>query len=193
MRHAVWIILLLLPSVCLGYTPPAADLLEKMEDSWQKNKPLDLKTALETPEGKLLRTIQISVPHRPEPESFRRRDALEEGYLPFAYLTSSSQVLNRLLPSLYRKGATVRLARIDEVVCYVLESSTARLWLRKDDLYPLRSEIRMDSGDWVTSRYIDPVPVGGKVSYPDMTEVVRRGDLVLIERLLGQHPGSSAR
>jgi len=192
MRYFLWILILILPSVSLGYTPPAEELLGKMETSWQSGKPIHLNTIRETPDGKLLETVQITVPHRAEPESIRRQEALKAGYLPFVYLTSSSDVLKRVLPSLYRSDARVRLSRVGDVVCFVLEGSASRLWLRKDDLYPLLSEVRLDDGVWITCRYTDPVQVSGKVAYPDMTQVLREGEPILIERLLGQQPDSPA-
>jgi hypothetical protein len=190
MRYVIWIILLLLPSLSFGYTPPAENLLGRMGTSWEKVKPIHLNAVLQTPEGKLIETIQITVPHRVEQETLRRRDALKAGYLPFAYLTSSSNILKQLLPSLYRNDTKVRLARIGDVICFVLEGSATRLWLRKDDLYPLRSEVRMDDGVWVECRYIDPVQVSSKIAYPDMTQVLREGEPILVERLLGQQSDS---
>lgn len=192
MRYLVWVFLLLLPSVSSGYSPPAVDLLGKMEAAWQKIKPIQIHVVLETPEGRLLEENMVSVPLWLEPESFSRRDILKAGYLPFAYLTSNSDILNRLLPSLRLDDAKVRLARIDDVVCFVVEGSGARLWLRKDDLFPLRSEILMDNGQWVSCYYLDPVQVSGKVAYPGRTEVAREGELVLIERLIQQQPESSS-
>jgi len=188
MRYLVWIIILLLPSVSSGYSPPAVDLLGKMEAAWQRMKPVQIHIVLETADGRLLEENMVSVPIRIEPESFHRRDILKAGYLPFAYLTSNSDILNQLLPSLHRNDTKVRLARIDDTICFVVEGSDSRLWLRKDDLFPLRSEIRMDNGQWVTCRYLDPVQVSEKVAYPGRTEVFQEREPILTERLIEQQP-----
>ena len=190
MRFLVWAIILFVPAVSSGYNPPASDLLRKMEAAWQRLKPVQVQVALETPEGRLLEERTVSVPLRMDPETFRRSDVLKAGYLPFVYLTSDSQILNQLLPSLHQDNVTVRLARIQNVVCFVIEGTDSILWLRKADLYPLKSEMRLNNGHRVICHYLDLVQISDKIAYPGRTEVLSEEQPILIERLKEQQPGS---
>jgi len=187
------IILTLIPSVCSAYIPPAAELIERMSSHFQRVKTVQVSVALEDVEGHLLQDKLVTVPMRPGDEPVGRPAALLAGYLPFPFLTDGARDLQSILPSLFAGDSNVNYVRLDGTICYLVEGRGTRLWIRKKDLYPLRAEVLMETGRWVTCLYLNPVLLTKGMSYPSRTEVRIDGNLEYIERLSSSKPDAPSR
>jgi len=189
-RLLATVILVLVPSVCNAYILPAADLLGRMSSHFQRIKTVQVSVTLEDVDGRLLQENLVTVPMRPGEEPADRHDALLAGYLPYPFLTMDVKNLRSILPSLFAGDAGVRFTRLDSTVCYLVEGTGARLWIRKKDLYPLRAEVLTETGRWVTCLYLDPVHLTKRMVYPSRTEVRIEGNLEYIERLSLSKPNA---
>ena len=183
-------LLLLLPSISFAYSPPADLLLKKMAGLWDKAAPVQVNLILETGDGKLIEEASPVLPLRKE-EGTGGDDVSAEvdvfrrgGYVPFHLLTVEPDFLfGSLRTELLGEEPSVRLDRIDSVICYYIEGPRLRLWLRKSDLMPVKSGILARTGIWTISRYLDMTQVGSRLPYPARTEVSRGGEIVMVERL----------
>jgi hypothetical protein len=70
------------------------------------------------------------------------------------------------------------------VICYLIEGDRVRIWLRKDDFMPVKSEILTHKRTWTASLYLKIVSVANNLPYPARTEISRDGALLMIERLV---------
>ncbi|MFV1957017.1 MAG: hypothetical protein ACC669_04630 [bacterium] len=183
MRIAVAIILLL-PSISFAYSPPADELLKDMAKLWDKARPASVNLVLETADGEELGKVSATLPLRgkdviPEVDLFG-----QGGYLPFHLLTvDKDSLFGTLRTRILGENPSVRLDRLDSVISYLIEGDRVHLWLRKDDLMPVKSEILTQKKSWTTALYLETVSVGNNLPYPARTEISRDGELLMIERL----------
>ncbi len=183
MRIAVAIILLL-PSISFAYSPPADELLKDMAKLWDKARPASVNLVLETADGEELGKVSATLPLRgkdviPEVDLFG-----QGGYLPFHLLTvDKDSLFGTLRTRILGENPSVRLDRLDSVISYLIEGDRVHLWLRKDDLMPLKSEILTQKKTWTAALYLETVSIGSNLPYPARTEISRDGELLMIERL----------
>jgi len=177
-------IILLLPSISFAYSPPADELLKGMAKLWDKARPAAVNLVLETADGKELGKVSATLPLRgmdviPEVDLFG-----QGGYLPFHLLTvDKDSLFGALRTRILGENPSVRLDRLDSVISYLIEGDRVHLWLRKDDLMPLKSEILIQKKTWTSALYLETVSLGSNLSYPARTEISRDGELLMIERL----------
>ncbi len=177
-------IILLLPSISFAYSPPADELLKGMAKLWDKARPAAVNLVLETTDGKELGKVSATLPLRgmdviPEVDLFG-----QGGYLPFHLLTvDKDSLFGALRTRILGENPSVRLDRLDSVISYLIEGDRVHLWLRKDDLMPLKSEILIQKKTWTSALYLETVSLGSNLSYPARTEISRDGELLMIERL----------
>jgi len=177
-------IILLLPSISFAYSPPADELLKDMAKLWDKARPASVNLVLETADGEELGKVSATLPLRgkdviPEVDLFG-----QGGYLPFHLLTvDKDSLFGTLRTRILGENPSVRLDRLDSVISYLIEGDRVHLWLRKDDLMPVKSEILTQKKSWTTALYLETVSVGNNLPYPARTEISRDGELLMIERL----------
>jgi hypothetical protein len=196
---------LLLP--VLAYTPTAPEILNRMEATLGRAKPVQVQLIREDPGGKMLEEKTETIP----------ADGLEaaaSSYLdvPFAMFTGSKESLADAWPFLTREETPVLLDRISGAVCYLLEGNNVRLWIDKATFAPLRIEIRTPSPDNLTDSptgsppdsltdsptgsslkvtdYLEMINISEKVRYPARTEVHQDDTLLIVERILPATAGS---
>ncbi len=188
---------LLLP--VLAYTPTAPEILNRMEATLGRAKPVQVQLIREDPGGKMLEEKTETIP----------ADGLEaaaSSYLdvPFALFTGSKESLADAWPFLTREETPVLLDRISGAVCYLLEGNNVRLWIDKATFAPLRIEIRTPSPDSLTGSptgsstgsslkvtdYLEMINISEKVRYPARTEVHQDDTLLIVERILPATAGS---
>ena len=174
------LVLWLIPSLCLSYNPPVMEVLSRMETVLRKTDPLVVDVIHETPDGSVIREGSIRIPAT-YPED---TDIHEEFALTFSLLTLPKDDFLNVFSSMSDSSATVSLDRYEGFICYLLEGSGLRLWLRKDDLVPLRAESLSDSGEWTAYLYLDLTNLSEGLLYPARTEVQRDGSLLTVERLI---------
>ena len=174
---------LLLPASSPAYTPPGPELMKKLQSFWARSRPVQVTVTLESVAGEEVREERITVPVKkldPRPD---REQILREGYVPFRYLTAPEEEISALLPSLMAPTSRVSMTRIEDAICFLVEGSGARIWLRKADLVPLRLELSSSSGEVLTMRYLEPTKLSERVQYPSRTEIERNGEVVYYERV----------
>ncbi len=177
-------IILLLPSISFAYSPPADKLLSDMAKLWNKARPAAVRLVLETADGNELGEISATLPLRgedviPEVDLFG-----QGGYLPFHLLTVDKDTLfGTLRTRILGENPSVRLDRLDTVICYLIEGDRVRIWLRKEDFMPVKSEILTHKRTWTASLYLEIASVANNLPYPARTEISRNGELLMIERL----------
>lgn len=196
---------LLLP--VLAYTPTAPEILNRMEATLGRAKPVQVQLIREDPGGKMLEEKTETIP----------ADGLEaaaSSYLdvPFALFTGSKESLADAWPFFTRVETPVLLDRISGAVCYLLEGNNVRLWIDKATFAPLRIEIRTPSPDNLTDSptgsppdsltdsptgsslkvtdYLEMINISEKVRYPARTEVHQDDTLLIVERILPATAGS---
>ncbi len=177
-------IILLLPSISFAYSPPADELLKDMAKLWNKARPSAVSLVLETADAKELGEVSAILPLRgddviPEVDLFG-----QGGYLPFHLLTvDKDSLFGTLRTRILGENPSVRLDRLDTVICYLIEGNRVRIWLRKNDFMPVKSEILTHKRTWTASLYLETVSVANNLPYPARTEISRNGELLMIERL----------
>ncbi|MEE8546985.1 MAG: hypothetical protein V3S63_02655 [bacterium] len=178
-------IILLLPSISFAYSPPADKLLSDMAKLWNRARPATVNLVLETADAKELGEVSTILPLRgedviPEVDLFG-----QGGYLPFHLFTvDKDSLFGTLRTRLLGENPSVRLDRLDTVICYLIEGDRVRIWLRKDDFMPVKSEILTHKRTWTASLYLKTVSVANNLPYPARTEISRDGALLMIERLV---------
>ena len=176
----------LISPLFLAYNPPVEEIVSRMETALRRSDPVILKVVRETPDASLRSELQIKIPA----DSVQDSAADPAALFPFSSLTLPAEELPGLLPSLYDGNASVRLARFQGFICFVLEGRTERLWLRKTDYIPLKVELLPAFGGWTTSVYLDLINVSKKAVYPSRTETLQNGTLVMVERLIPAGAGT---
>lgn len=178
-------IILLLPSISFAYSPPADQLLKDMAKLWDRSRPANVMLVLETADGDEVGEASATLPLRGE-DTIPEVDLFGQGgYLPFHLLTvDKDSLFGTLRDQMLGENPTVRLDRLDSVICYLIEGERVHLWLRKDDFMPLKSEILNHKGSWTSARYLETVSVSKNLPYPARTEISGDGELIMIERLV---------
>jgi hypothetical protein len=174
------LVLWLIPVFGLAYTPPAHEILSRMEAAMRVSRPLAVKTVRETPDAYAVRegTAMIT--------SESGRGLYEDfgGTIPFSLFTLSKKEITQVFGSVFHEKISVSLDRIGAFVCYLIDGGRKRLWLRKSDLVPIKAESLSSSGEWITCLYLDFVILTKGFLYPARTEVYRDGSSLFVDRLV---------
>jgi len=172
-------ILWIVPSLCLAYHPSAGEILASMQRELRRPEPVVIQIHRETPSGLVQGEHSIRVPANSREDAAVYPDFL----FPFSCLTLPE---DKLLPELkpFSDGTpSVKLARFDGCVCYLLEGQGGKIWLRKEDFVPLKIESLSHSGVRTTYIYMDFVDISEEAVYPSRTEVYQNGSLISVEHL----------
>ena len=172
--------LLLMPSLCLAYNPSVKEILSRMETMLRRSDPVLLQVIRETPDASRQHEIQVTVPADLPEDAAADDDVL----IPFSSLTLPLDTPVNALPSLFDEDAIVKLDRFGGTICYLLEGRSERLWLRKNDLVPLKVESLSAFGKKMTYVYLDHANISEKSVYPSRTEILQDESLVMVEHLV---------
>jgi hypothetical protein len=156
-----------------------------MEAVLRKPDSLVVETIREEPDGSVPYEVTVRIP-ADSPEDI----VLQESFaFPFSIFTLPRDDVLDVFNSLSDDDASVSLDRYEGSVCYVLEGTGEKLYLRKNDLVPIRAESLSVSGEWTVFLYLDLTSLSDDALYPARTEVHRGGSLLMVERLI---PASAA-
>jgi len=174
------VILWLIPLLGLAYTPPPQEILSRMETTLRNSAPVVVDIVRENPDGAVIRERSIRIPA----ESRADLGVTSGQEISFSLFTLPKEEMVHSLGSLFSAGVPVSLVRIRGSVCYYLDGGRERLWLRKSDFTPVKTEIFSPDGGQVTCLYLDFISLSDHLRYPSRTEVYRDGDIAFVERLV---------
>ena len=177
---------LLTSSLYLAYNPSASDILSRMETVLRRSEPVMLQVVRETPDASLQSEHRIRVPANLLEEAAADDDVP----IPFSSLTLPLDEVANTLPSLFDDDVVITLDRFKGFICYLLEGSSEKIWLRKSDFIPLKVETLSSFDEKITHVYMGFVDISEKNVYPSRTEILLDGSLVMVERLAPARAGT---
>jgi hypothetical protein len=177
----VFVITLVVSMPAAAYSPPPYSVLYRMATALRSGKATEIQIKQADGKENALEERLLTVPYKKES---RGEQHVYEGYafrLPYYLFSLPSETYPPLLAPLSSEESVTLLTRIGRDVCYLLESPTIKLWVRKTDYSPMRAEVREVDGTITRYDYLEHTPAGEKVLYPRKTVVTNSGRTLFTE------------